>query len=838
MNCVTKAFSSIPNASSTCLADTSAGGADGQARGPQWLRLANPVLSSSALGVLGFAYSAVLLSVAGIDGEKRDLALFIVGALLLPFLCAAVQLFVVRPDLSERTSGPVESINCWAAVAVLIALSALPLVIYVSGGASNFWLQNVKLVVLAVAALHAAGLLAALRWSAMPRRAHPLATWARERAVQAAALTVSLFVASFMLFWIDPSDRHLNLFIRLFVTPPFSESAAPFGLSPALLLAALLLAAVAALGWLEDRLLRQHSAALQKVRTSALCLAVILILVCYFDFSLNIDVFHYLSNLGPALHSLHGGTPMADTFSVYGPGPIVLTLIGLKLGPATFGTAQIVVQFSNLSFYTLWLACLYRMTRWKLPALLLGVFSVAVFLALYAGGYQNANNAPSVLGLRYLPPLGMVLALSCLRPPRRFSIFTALSTCVAGLWSFEALVGTLGIHVAFLGLLALRDRAPFRLLGDGVKALLPAVAGVVLMTLGTLLRAGTLPDFGPNLQIFSADNTDLKAWYVEANPMFLGWIAILLAIFVVLNDAWTRVLAPTAHAAGIDDEALFYRFVPMTMLLMLQASYFVGRSIEATLDLAIFPFCALAIPAALAAIATTAAEKGPARLLVLIPVAIGLWVLTFTSLSLLRQNYSTLVRPCENTGRCASAPYSLLLHECRDHGRCSPAAVARGLNQMLHKRPVMERVGQPAADWGYDTRGVVRDAVSMIETWARGEPAVTVLIGHVLSAAADDEMASDFALMYTGKWHRWPRSSMMSDRLRFGTSLAKRLMEAQVQLREGELVLVRRSADSMGPVETGILERIKAEATLCQLPHPSTEVIAYRVAGPAGCQPG
>ena len=38
-----------------------------------------------------------------------------------------------------------------------------------------------------------------------------------------------------------------------------------------------------------------------------------------------------------------------------------------------------------------------------------------------------------------------------------------------------------------------------------------------------------------------------------------------------------------------------------------------------------------------------------------------------------------------------------------------------------------------------------------------GEPTVTVLIGHVLSAAADDEMASDFALMYTGKWHRWPR---------------------------------------------------------------------------------
>ena len=314
--------------------------------------------------------------------------------------------------------------------------------------------------------------------------------------MQASVLAIGLFVAGFTLFWIDSSDRHFNLFVRLFFKPPFSESPAPFGLGPAFLLAVVLLAVVAALGWLESELLRQSPARLQTIRTSALCLSAILIVGCYFDFSLNIDVDHHFANVGPALHLLHGGTPMVDTFSHYGPGPIVATLVGLKIGPSTFGTAQITVQFFNLAFYVLWLVCLYRMSRWKLPALLLGFLSVAVFLALYAGGYQNANDAPSILGLRYLPTLGMVLALSCLRPPRRFSTFTALSSCVAGLWSLETLVGTLGIHGAFLGLLALRDRAPLRLLGDGVKALLPAVAALILMTLGTLLRAGALPDFG------------------------------------------------------------------------------------------------------------------------------------------------------------------------------------------------------------------------------------------------------------------------------------------------------------------------------------------------------
>jgi len=786
--------------------------------------------------VLGFAYLAVLLSIIGVDGEERELTLFIFGALLLPFLCAAFQLFFVRPNFLERLAGPIESINCWIAVVLLLGLAALPLVIYVVGMPGEFWLENVKFVIVTVAALHGVGLLVASVLSATLKRSFfpaPL----RSRVVQTPALVISLFVASFLLFWVDPSNRYLNLFIQLFITPPFSESPSPFGLGSALALAALLVAGGAALGLLESKLLRRGSATLKTIRVSALGAAVILTAVCYFDFSLNIDVFHYLANVGPALHVLHGGTPMVDAFSLYGPGPVVATAVAFRIGPVSFGMAQITVQFFNFIFYALWLVCLYRMNRWKLSALLLGFLSVALFLAVYAGGYQNANVAPSILGLRYLPPLAMVLALSCLRPPQRFSVFTALSTCFAGLWSFEALAGTLVIHLSFLGFLALRDRSPLRLVYEVVKALLPAAASIVLIALGTWWRAGALPDFGPYLQFFSSDNTDWKAWYVVANPMFLGWIAMLLAMFVVLNAAWTHVFEPKVRTIDIDSEALFYRFIPMSMSLMQQASYFVGRSIEGTLVVAVFPFCALAITAALACVAAIAVEKGPIRLLALIPVAIGFWALTFTSLALLRQNYSTIVRPCEKLDRCASAPYSFLLHECRDHSRCTPAAVADGLLETIHKRPVLERVGSPGTDWGFDTRGVVRDAMSMIETWAPGEPTVTVLVGHALGPAAGDEMASDFALMYTGKWHRWPRSSTLSDRMRYGPSLVQRMMDAPVKLREGELVLVRRSQASMGPVELGILERIKATVTLCPLPHSSKEVVPYRVAGPAGCNP-
>ena len=674
-----------------------------------------------ALGVLGFAYSAVLLSAFGVDGEERELALFIGGGLLLPLLCAFVQGFFVRPDFSQPSAGPFETINCWAAVALLIALAALPLLIFITGRTGEFWLRNVKYVIVIVAALHAAALLVVVGWSAASKNRVRLPAPVASRAVQVSLLVVSLFATVVMLFWIDPTNRYLNLFVRLFFTPPFSKSPAPFGLGPALLLAVLMLAAAAALGWFEFDLVRRGSRRLRTVRLSGLCVAVIVTIVFYFDFSLNNDAMHYMTNVAPALHVMHGGTPMVDTFSQYGPGPVLATLVGLTIGPPTFGTAQVTVQSYNFVFYALWLVCLYRMSRWKLPALLLGFLSVGVYMALYARGYQNVNDAPSISALRYLPTLCMVLALSCLRPPQRFSWFTALCTCLSALWSLETLIGTLGVHIAFLGLLALRDRAPFRLLSDGITALLPVIASVALMSLGTWLRARALPDYGTYLQFFSDYNMLSPSWSMVAHPLFFGWAAMLLAIFVVLSDAWTRVLEPTTRVVGLDNEALFYRFVPMTMLLMLQAAYFAGRSVDAALSTAVLPFCALAITATLAVIAVVAAEKWPVRLLALLPVAIGLWVVTFTSLSLLRQNYSTLVRPCENSGRCPTAPYSLLLHECRDHGRCSPIALARGFNERVHKRAVLERVGNPS-DWLFDTRGVVRDALSMIEAWARKKP--------------------------------------------------------------------------------------------------------------------
>ena len=53
----------------------------------------------------------------------------------------------------------------------------------------------------------------------------------------------------------------------------------------------------------------------------------------FFDFSMAVEPLHYLTILGPAVHLLNGGTLLVDTFSQYGPGPVLTTLAGFALGP-------------------------------------------------------------------------------------------------------------------------------------------------------------------------------------------------------------------------------------------------------------------------------------------------------------------------------------------------------------------------------------------------------------------------------------------------------------------------------------------------------------------------
>ena len=96
-----------------------------------------------------------------------------------------------------------------------------------------------------------------------------------------------------------------------------------------------------------------------------------------------------------------------------------------------------------------------------------------------------------------------------------------------------------------------------------------------------------------------------------------------------------------------------------------------------------------------------------------------------------------------------------------------------------------------------------------------------------------DQIASDVALMYAGKWHRWPRSYGFSDELI--PAIVDQIVAAPVHLNVGELVIVRRDESNFGEIEKGILRRIRSEDLLCALPDQWKEIAVYRVAGKAGC---
>ena len=780
----------------------------------KWMGVAERVSSISALGILAFIFVADAISQLKITGEWRDLILFTVGSLLLPPVCAAIRLRISRMGAKGIAF---ETACIWLAATVVFALAALPIVLHFFRGGALLFPKGAHAVTFAAFVTLVFGI---TTFSATTIT-HSSA-WLRSKSTAINALAAAISVALFSLFWMQPDQRFFNPIVRFFAAPPFIGTGAVFRLAPALGIALIAIVLIVFLARLEIQLSNRGASYLPTIRQVALLITVGLTWFCYFDFSLPSDAIHYLTNVAPALHLRFGGVLMVDTFSQYGPGPVLMTLLGLTLGPTRLATANIVVQIYNLAFYSLWIFCLYRLSTLKLPALVIGFLSVGVLMATWGGGNSNINFAPSIFGFRYLPILLMVAAISTMAPPMHHSGFTMASTFIAGLWGVEAIVGALGIHLAFLGISNLRDRSFTRALTDGIKACLPLLAAIATTAVLTLIQSGNLPNYTIYFKYFSVYSMLSPYWSLPANPLFLGWVAVLLAVFLVLADAWTRALDWTSRITELDVSDLIYKFVPMALLTVLMSAYFVGRSVEYTIVIALLPFIGIAAPAILRIAAGVAQTKAPAPLFILATAALaGLWAVSFTVLALLRHD----------------APYSLFIQECRDHGRCLPAAIFSGVQEKLAARPVIEKVGNRWSDNYFDASGTIGEAVEAMQRLAPNQSKVSVFLGPVRGVfemgTVRDQIASDVALMYAGKWHRWPRSYGFSDELI--PALVDQIVAAPVHLNVGELVIVRRDESNFGEIEKGILRRIRSEDLLCALPDQWKEIAVYRVAGQAGC---
>src|SRR6201999_2476773 len=139
-------------------------------------------------------------------------------------------------------------------------------------------------------------------------------------------------------------------------------------------------------------------------------------------------------------------------------------------------------------------------------------------------------------------------------PPKRWSLLTALATFISGQWSIETLIGTLGVHLAFIGFLALRDRAFTRIVYDSLIAIAPAIAGVASLVVMTLVTGGALPDFRTYLAFLDSFNPAAQGWSIVASPTFFGWLPLFFVLLLAFGDAWMRIFRRSL--TGADDELI------------------------------------------------------------------------------------------------------------------------------------------------------------------------------------------------------------------------------------------------------------------------------------------
>jgi len=125
----------------------------------------------------------------------------------------------------------------------------------------------------------------------------------------------------------------------------------------------------------------------------------------------------------------------------------------------------------------------------------------------------------------------------------------------------------------------------------------------------------------------------------------------------------------------------------------------------------------------------------------------------------------------------------------------------------------------------------------MLNQLEPGRSKATVLLGPVrnIQIVRDirDQIASDYALLYAGKWHTWPRSATFTDEML--PSRIKQILDAPVKLQEGEYVFVRKQEEMLGPIEAGILRKIRKAFILCRVPSEANEINVYRLSNKSAC---
>ena len=536
---------------------------------------------------------------------------------------------------------------------------ALTLFVHLSAQSLEFWQTWAWRILVVGLVVHASGALAVAAPGFLRSQ---LAHFDLEKSVSVAL--VLIFGSLVLNFNVEPENHSFNPLLQYLFAPSFNQKP-----SLEIILAIVTVAAGLAIALFEQRFCFASDPAARYFRKIALAAVIAAMAIFYFDFRLPADPMHYLTNASPAMRLLHGGIPLVDTFSQYGPGPMIATWAAFVVLPPTLGTANILVQCFNQLFFIVLLVILSRQTSAPVASAILGSAIISVLLGCWGSGYSNLAAAPSNMGFRYLWPAMMVLAISLLPSFRIWSGWTAAASAISAVWSIEAIAASVVIHLSFIVAVRIAQRKPRLLLKELPIVMLPPVIALSAFSVLIAFWSGRSPDFGTYLRFLGVYNAFSDYWGIVGVNTFWGWIPVLIVLSLIGSLVWKLLLARTVDLGEGTDRDILYFYLPMATLTTFVGLYYLGRSVENVLLLALLPLSCLVLAPYLSA-TVNRSRWGPATWT-------GFGLITLSIVWGLSCGYVYLYRP--------NSPYHMAFHECRYDGHCSASELISILGRAIER---------------------------------------------------------------------------------------------------------------------------------------------------------
>jgi hypothetical protein len=173
-------------------------------------------------------------------------------------------------------------------------------------------------------------------------------------------------------------------------------------------------------------------------------------------------------------------------------------------------------------------------------------------------------------------------------------------------------------------------------------------------------------------------------------------------------------------------------------------------------------------------------------------------------------------------------PYSTAVSQCIYNRACTPFALAKVITHRYALKPMLDQAANPNF---FEPSGLASQAVGLIERYSPDRRAIPLFLG--IHPASIWSVHTNAVLVLLDKGHRWPISYVLSDEI--NPAVRSKIIGADVKLEEGETIFIRSDESRLGPLESALVAKVRAEVLLCELPGEAAMVKAYRASFRQSC---